>query len=78
MFRLPFVYYRLPFRGAGSRRLTEGLSRNPFTASKRFHENPSTAYRRSPSLFKGGFFQASLKGHPQGVPCAELASRRLD
>ena len=22
--------------------------------------------------------QAPLKGHPKGVPCAELASRRLD
>ena len=36
-------------KGAGSRRLTEGLYRRPFTLSKRFHGVPLHRLRRSPS-----------------------------
>ena len=78
--RLPLCYSGSLEKGAGSRRLTEGLLRKSFTPSKRFHKEPLHRLRRSPSPFRGGFYiQApsfilgSPLGHPQGVPCAELS-----
>jgi hypothetical protein len=56
----PLLYYRLPFRGAGSRRLTEGYFHKPFTLSKRFHENPSTSFAGYPPL-KGRLILGSLE-----------------
>ena len=46
----------------------------PYTLSKRFHKEPLHQLRWFPSPKGEAFFyQAPLKGHPQGVPCAELS-----
>ena len=68
-------------KGAGSRRLTEGLLRKSFTPSKRFHKESLHRLAAVPLPFQGrlfyiqapSFILGSPLGHPQGVPCAELS-----